>query len=62
MSPKETMSQRNDQAPQGCQLCGLPLPDQNIMLEIEHRRLYFCCEGCRGIYQMIGGKPESTNP
>lgn len=36
-----------------CDLCALPVGERPFVLEVAGKRLEFCCEGCRGIYQMI---------
>lgn len=36
-----------------CELCGLDVGVRPFVLEAERRQLLFCCEGCRGIYQML---------
>ncbi|MCX7897711.1 MAG: heavy metal translocating P-type ATPase metal-binding domain-containing protein [Rhodocyclaceae bacterium] len=36
-----------------CDLCALPVGNEPFRLETEGKVLEFCCEGCRGIYQMI---------
>lgn len=38
-----------------CALCGLPNEGHPVPLETQEGTLYFCCEGCRGIYQMLHG-------
>jgi len=36
-----------------CDLCGLPVGLQPFALRTPERELHFCCEGCRGIYEML---------
>ena len=38
-----------------CDLCSLPVPPQGPHLKSGNRELVFCCEGCRGIWQMLNG-------
>ncbi len=38
---------------QSCDLCGLPVPKDGLNLKTPERDLAFCCEGCRGIWQML---------
>lgn len=39
--------------PRACELCGLDVGARPFLLETPGRRLQFCCEGCRGIYEML---------
>jgi len=39
--------------PRACELCGLDVGARPFVLEAGQRELLFCCEGCRGIYQML---------
>lgn len=41
-----------------CDLCGLPVGAEPHVLREAGNTLQFCCEGCRGIYQMVHGEPE----
>ncbi len=36
-----------------CDLCGLDVGTKPFTLQTAERTLEFCCEGCRGIYQML---------
>lgn len=36
-----------------CELCSLPVGVKPFSLSLADRSLHFCCEGCRGIYQML---------
>ncbi len=36
-----------------CDLCGLPVLKDGLHLKTSGRDLAFCCEGCRGIWQML---------
>ncbi len=38
---------------QACALCGLDCGIRPLILQTAERSLPFCCEGCRGIYQML---------
>lgn len=38
---------------QTCDLCGLPVPKDGLDLRTPERDFFFCCEGCRGIWQML---------
>ena len=38
-----------------CDLCGLPVGLQDFSLPTPERTFRFCCEGCKGIYQMLNG-------
>ena len=38
-----------------CDLCGLPVGMQDFSLMTTERTFRFCCEGCKGIYQMLNG-------
>ena len=39
------------QAP--CDLCSLPVGNRPFTLATPERTFAFCCEGCKGIYQML---------
>jgi hypothetical protein len=50
-----------------CDLCGLPVGLQDFNLATAERTFHFCCEGCRGIYQMLNDiedppRPSANNP
>lgn len=36
-----------------CHLCGMPIEGDPVVLETAQGPLLFCCEGCRGVYQML---------
>lgn len=36
-----------------CDLCALDCGNKPFDLATPERTLHFCCEGCRGIYQML---------
>jgi len=36
-----------------CDLCGLDVGVKPLMLTTPEKQLQFCCEGCRGIYEML---------
>jgi hypothetical protein len=38
---------------QSCDLCGLDCGARPFVLRTAERNLRFCCEACRGIYQML---------
>ena len=50
----------NDDAP--CALCGLPVGKAPFTLPANGQCLYFCCEGCKGIYQMLHDINETPPP
>ncbi len=56
----------NDETRAGtCDLCGLPVGSHPFALDSAGRHLQFCCEGCRGIYQLlhnIEGEAPDTSP
>jgi len=41
---------KNDRA---CDLCGLDVGTKPYYLDSAGKRLQFCCDGCRGVYQML---------
>lgn len=45
-----------------CDLCGLPLRYGPVVLEQSGNRLFFCCPGCRQVYQMLTAAGDSENP
>ena len=38
---------------QACDLCGLDVGVKPFYLNTPEKRYQFCCEGCRGIYEML---------
>ncbi len=40
---------------EACDLCGLSIGMQDYSLSTPERTFRFCCEGCKGIYQMLNG-------
>jgi ubiquitin len=36
-----------------CDLCGLPVEIEGFSLRTKEGDKAFCCEGCKGIYQML---------
>ncbi|WP_020563720.1 heavy metal translocating P-type ATPase metal-binding domain-containing protein [Methylosarcina fibrata] len=36
-----------------CDLCGLPVEIEGFKLRTKEGDKAFCCEGCKGIYQML---------
>jgi hypothetical protein len=36
-----------------CDLCTLPVGSQPFLLLTVQKSFVFCCEGCKGIYQML---------
>jgi hypothetical protein len=36
-----------------CDLCGLQIKTARITLKTNEGEKAFCCDGCRGIYQML---------
>jgi len=45
-----------------CDLCSLPVGRRPFMLETPERTFAFCCEGCKGIYQMLHQIKEAGDP
>jgi hypothetical protein len=45
-----------------CDLCGLPVGLQDFSLPTPERTLRFCCEGCKGIYQMLNDIEDTSGP
>ncbi|MDP3537829.1 MAG: heavy metal translocating P-type ATPase metal-binding domain-containing protein [Azonexus sp.] len=39
--------------PQACDLCGLDVGVKPFTLNTPDKQFQFCCEGCRGIYEML---------
>ncbi len=42
-----------------CDLCSLPVGVKPFSLVARERTLEFCCEGCKGIYEMLHEIKES---
>lgn len=42
-----------------CDLCSLPVGVKPFSLATAERTFMFCCEGCKGIYQMLHQINES---
>ena len=38
---------------QPCDLCGLDCGIKPLTLNAPDKTLHFCCEGCKGIYEML---------
>ena len=36
-----------------CTLCGLDIGAKPFLLQVGDQAYRFCCEGCRGIYEML---------
>jgi hypothetical protein len=45
-----------------CDLCSLPVGVKPFTLVTPERTFAFCCEGCKGIYQMLHQIKESPRP
>ena len=45
-----------------CDLCSLPVGIEPRLLATPEKTLGFCCEGCKGIYQMLHEIKESSGP
>ena len=45
-----------------CDLCSLPVGVKPCLLATPEKTLGFCCEGCKGIYQMLHEIKESSTP
>lgn len=43
-----------------CDLCGLPVGAQPFTLAVSGKTLEFCCESCKGIYEMLHEIKESS--
>ncbi len=43
-----------------CDLCSLPVGIKPFTLATPEKTLAFCCEGCKGIYQMLHQINESS--
>jgi len=50
------------EAPQPCDLCGLPIEGAPYVLETPERRYSFCCDGCLGIFQMLHDMNAVASP
>lgn len=46
--------------PRACDLCGLEVGTKPFPLATAERELQFCCEGCRGIYEMLHDIPSAS--
>ena len=44
-----------------CDLCSLPVGPLPFSLATAEKTFLFCCEGCKGIYQMLHQIKESTD-
>lgn len=42
-----------------CDLCSLPVGAKPFTLAVPEKTLEFCCEGCKGIYEMLHEIKES---
>lgn len=59
------MNDEGDEGRRACDLCGLDVGLQPLLLRTRQKTLQFCCEGCRGIYQMlynIAEEPPEQTP
>lgn len=45
-----------------CDLCSLPVGAKPFALATPEKALVFCCEGCKGIYQMLHEIKEAGDP
>ncbi len=45
-----------------CDLCSLPVGVKPFSLATAEQTLLFCCEGCKGIYQMLHQIKETPAP
>lgn len=45
-----------------CDLCSLPVGVQPFSLATAEKTLLFCCEGCKGIYQMLHQIKDPGDP
>ena len=39
--------------PRACDLCGLDIGAKPFLLNAADKQYQFCCEGCRGLYEML---------
>ncbi|MCB2170225.1 MAG: cation-translocating P-type ATPase [Deltaproteobacteria bacterium] len=46
----------------GCELCGLPPKYGTFTLDLNDRKAYFCCQGCRQVYIMLAEAADATDP
>lgn len=44
-----------------CDLCSLPVGAKPFTLAVPGKILEFCCEGCKGIYEMLHEIKESPD-
>jgi ribosome-binding protein aMBF1 (putative translation factor) len=44
-----------------CDLCGLKIGAQVWKLKVAGNEIRFCCEGCKGIYQMLNNIDDSAD-
>ena len=45
-----------------CDLCSLPVGVRPFSLAMAEKTFLFCCEGCKGIYQMLHQIKETPAP
>lgn len=45
-----------------CDLCSLPVGAQPFLLPTPEQVRVFCCEGCKGIYQMLHDIEDAPLP
>lgn len=45
-----------------CDLCSLPVGPQPFQLPTPTQARVFCCEGCKGIYQMLHDIKDAPQP
>ncbi|MBK9020102.1 MAG: metal-binding protein [Sulfuritalea sp.] len=45
-----------------CDLCSLPVGPRPFSLATAEKTFLFCCEGCKGIYQMLNQIKETPGP
>ncbi len=45
-----------------CDLCGLPVEVKGFRLKTKEGSKKFCCEGCKGIYQMLHEEQGFSGP
>ena len=45
-----------------CDLCGLPVEVNGFVLKTRDGEKYFCCEGCKGIFQMLHENQVLSEP
>jgi hypothetical protein len=45
-----------------CELCGLDIEKPLFILKTQDGELWFCCEGCKSIYQLLNRHQSPPRP